>query len=508
MEIETIQSHLERMKQFDVIIIGSGLGGLVCGYILGKNGYKVGIFEKNSQIGGCLQTFKRKGVGFDTGMHYIGSMEEGQILHRFFRYLDLLNDVKLMKLDEDGFDHISFANKEYRYAMGYERFIDELSNQFPHQRANIAEYVKKIKEIAEASPLYNLREINAPTFIETYYIKSSVSSFIKEITTDETLRNVLAGSNSLYAGVPDKTPLYIHALINNFYIQSAWRIVGGSDSISNSLAKSIRSFGGEIFTDAEVKKIITSTDSATSIELTNGEIVNGKQFISNIHPQSTLEKLDSPLIRRVYRERIGSLENTISTFTIYLIFKPGKVKYLNYNLYKHNTSDVWNCQNYTQDDWPRNFLYMHQADSVKMDYAKSAQAIAYMNYSEVAQWQESEVGKRGTDYLSFKKIKAERLLDDLEKEFPGIRDNIDSYYTSSPLTYKNYTATKEGSTYGILRDCNFPTQTLVSQRTKIPNLFLTGQNINSHGILGVTIGAIITCAEFLGINKVIKEINE
>ncbi|HPT12003.1 MAG TPA: NAD(P)-binding protein, partial [Bacteroidales bacterium] len=72
------------MKQFDVIIIGSGLGGLVCGYILSKNGYKVGIFEKNNQIGGCLQTFKRKGVSFDTGMHYIGSMEEGQILHRFF----------------------------------------------------------------------------------------------------------------------------------------------------------------------------------------------------------------------------------------------------------------------------------------------------------------------------------------------------------------------------------------------------------------------------------------
>jgi len=496
------------MKQFDVIIIGSGLGGLVCGYILGKNGYKAGIFEKNSQVGGCLQTFKRKGVSFDTGMHYIGSMEEGQILHRFFRYLGLLNDVRLMKLDKDGFDRITFRNETYRYAMGYESFTDELSSRFPAERENIAEYVKQIRDIAEASPLYNLREINAPTFIETYYIKSSASSFIKDITSNVALQNVLAGTNSLYAGVPDKTPLYIHALINNFYIQSAWRIVGGSDSISASLARSIRGFGGEIFTNAEVKKINTSADSATSIELSDGEIITGKKFISNIHPQATIEKLETPLIRRAYRDRINSLENTVSTFTLYLVFKPGKVKYLNYNVYQHNTNDVWGCMNYTGADWPRNYLYMHQADSETMEYARSAQVIAYMNYSDVAKWENTCVGKRGADYLSFKNEKAERLLAELEKKYPGIKDNIESYYTSTPLTYRDYTATKEGSTYGIIRDCNFPTQTLVSQRTKIPNLFLTGQNINSHGILGVTIGAIITCAEFLGINKIIKDIND
>ena len=131
-----------------------------------------------------------------------------------------------------------------------------------------------------------------------------------------------------------------------------------------------------------------------------------------------------------------------------------------------------------------------------------------MNFSEVARWEDSRVGKRGEEYTSFKKEKAEKLLNELEKSFPGIRDNIDSWFTSTPLTYRDYTCTKEGSAYGILRDCNFPTQTLVSQRTKIPNLYLTGQNINSHGILGVTIGAIITCAEFLGINTIIKEINE
>lgn len=96
-------------NKYDIIILGTGLGGLVCGYILSKNGYNVLLVEKNAQIGGCLQTFKRFGVKFDTGMHYIGSMMEGQILHRLFKYLNLLNDVKLSRLDENGYDILSIG---------------------------------------------------------------------------------------------------------------------------------------------------------------------------------------------------------------------------------------------------------------------------------------------------------------------------------------------------------------------------------------------------------------
>ena len=100
------------------------------------------------------------------------------------------------------------------------------------------------------------------------------------------------------------------------------------------------------------------------------------------------------------------------------------------------------------------------------------------------------------------------MLDKLEISFPGIKNSIEQYYTSSPLTYRDYTATKEGSMYGIEHNINYPMQTLISQRTKIPNFFLTGQNINSHGIFGVTIGALMTCAEFLGINFIINDIEK
>ena len=86
------------MEKFDVVIIGSGLGGLECGYILSKKGLNVCILEQNYQIGGCLQTFKRSGVTFDTGFHYIGGLEDGQSLNQLFNYFKLL-DLPWVKLD-------------------------------------------------------------------------------------------------------------------------------------------------------------------------------------------------------------------------------------------------------------------------------------------------------------------------------------------------------------------------------------------------------------------------
>ncbi len=108
--------------KYDVIIIGSGLSGLQSAYILSKEGFNVCLVEKQKILGGCLQTFSRCGTVFDTGMHYIGGLDEGQVLHKFFTYFDLNSRLKLKRLDEDGYDVVRFEGEEYKFAMGYERF--------------------------------------------------------------------------------------------------------------------------------------------------------------------------------------------------------------------------------------------------------------------------------------------------------------------------------------------------------------------------------------------------
>ena len=109
------------------VIIGSGLGGLACGCILSKNGYEVSVLEQGDQIGGCLQCFRRGDALFDTGMHYIGSAEPGQVLDTILQYLDVSKDIRLSRLNPLGYDVISFLGEHFRFANGKENFINALS---------------------------------------------------------------------------------------------------------------------------------------------------------------------------------------------------------------------------------------------------------------------------------------------------------------------------------------------------------------------------------------------
>jgi all-trans-retinol 13,14-reductase len=485
------------------------LGGLVCGYILAKNGYRITILEKNAQLGGCLQNFVRRGVKFETGMHYIGGMEEGQTLYKFFRYLSLLPNVKIRSLDKAAYDIISIAGERFSFANGKENFVESLAKHFPDERRSLQRYMQTIEDVAGQSPLCSIRPMDSIALLSPGYVRQSASEFIESITANSLLQQVLAGNLPLYAGAKGKTPLYIHALINNFYNQSAYRIVGGSDAIAQSLARSIRAMGGSVRACSQAVAICCDDSKATGVALEGGEVVSGDCFISNIHPLRTVELLpDTHLIRKSYRQRIASLQNTVSNFTVYIRFKKNAVPYLNSNLYHYREPNVWEVGDYSRSTWPSSFLYMHLCSAIDQQHAEAAILMAYMNFEEVAQWKSTRIGQRGDDYEAFKQQKAERMLEELEKQMPNTRASIEQYYTSTPLTYRDYTGTENGSMYGILRSCSELMQTTVSQRTKIPNLFQTGQNINSHGMLGVIIGAIITAGELLGINTIINQVRE
>lgn len=139
-------------------------------------------------------------------------------------------------------------------------------------------------------------------------------------------------------------------------------------------------------------------------------------------------------------------------------------------------------------------------------------AITYMRYEDVSQWNTtfntvSEKDYRGEDYEEFKRDKAEKLLEKIEKLYPDIRQHIQSYYTSTPLTYRDYIGSYDGSLYGILKECHDPVKSFIAVKTKIPNLLFTGQNLHMHGVYGVSIGAIKTCSELLGEKYLLQKIN-
>ena len=143
-------------KQQTTIIIGGGLGGLFSGAILAKNGIKVTIIEKNSSVGGGLQSFVRFGEVFDTGMHVIGGMQEGGNIRKLCEYLGVYDQEMFCKVDGDCAEEIYVAADAMTYNIAYGRdgFIESLSGYFPNQRDNIIRYVDAIFSIVGKLPLY------------------------------------------------------------------------------------------------------------------------------------------------------------------------------------------------------------------------------------------------------------------------------------------------------------------------------------------------------------------
>ena len=496
------------MSKGKVVIIGSGLGGLSCGVLLAKNGYDVTVLEQGAQIGGCLQCFTRQNAKFETGMHFIGSAAKGQTLDRLMNYLEIRKDVRLAELDRTGYEVISLNGNLYKYANGREAFIKQMSDYFPHQHENLVRFYDLVDRVAGASSLHSLKYAETDAAINTEYQLRSINEVIDSIITDPLLAKVLVGNLPLYAAEKDKTPFSTYAFIMDFYNQSAFRIVGGSDSVAKSMQQTIQHYGGQVLKRHQVTRIVCDDTHAVGVEVNGCQFVEADIVISDAHPMRTLELIDSKIIRPVFRKRINSMPQTVGGFSVYLEFKDKAVPYMNYNYYGYNQGTPWGCEQYDEDTWPKGFLYMHFCQDNAPMFAKTGVVLSYMHMNEVRRWMDTQVGKRGQDYEDFKNRKAELLLNSLESHFPGIRHAIKNIYTSTPLTYQDYTGTQDGSMYGIAKDVSLGAAGRVPHKTKIPNVYQTGQNINSHGMLGVLVGTIVTCSELLSAKTIYQQIVE
>ncbi|RRT88607.1 phytoene desaturase family protein [Empedobacter falsenii] len=506
-------------SHYDVVVIGSGLGGLVSALILAKEGKKVVVLEKNNQFGGNLQTFVRNKTIFDTGVHYIGGLDKGENLYNYFIYLNISDKLKLRQLDKNGFDMISFDDdsQEYPIAQTYQNFVDQLAVFFPEERENLIKYSKKLEEICSAFPMYNL---NIGTFAdEEDFLSINAKEYIDSVFTNKRLKAVLVGNNFLYVGQAEKTPLYIHALSVNSYIHSAWRCVNGGSQIAKLLIKELKKYGGEIYKYQEIKSFVQNeNEEVIGCKTTKGKRFFGNLFISNIDIKKTIDMLGERKFGKPFSRRVKSLEVTPSAFTIYIVFKPKSFSYINHNIYHFNSiNDVWDSYEKTTNDWPNTYIATFSMDQKDEEYSESMTVMTYMMFDEVQKWEESynvdindNYGNRGEEYEEFKRQKTELIIRKLEKKFPKIREKISSIHTSTPLSYRDFIGSEKGNMYGYLKDSNHPMKTFISPRSKVKNVFFTGQNVRVHGVLGVTVGAFVTCCEILGadylMNKVHREI--
>ena len=494
------------MEGYDVIIVGGGLGGLACGVMLSREGLNVCVLEQHSVIGGCLQSFRRNGRTLDTGMHYVGSLDEGQIMHRYFKYLGIMDRLRLRKLDERGFDYFHFADGTvYCHAMGYDRFVDTLSARFPRERDNIRRFADVVRRVGGLISPSILKEGRLSDYGMGYMAVSAYKE-IEKAVEDRKLREVFAGNCSLYAGDKLTTSLYEYGMITHSNIEGAYAFEDGSQQVADLLAEQIVSNGGEVLLGRRVDKIVLRGENVDYLALASGERLTAKWVISSLHPAVTFSMLENNTIyKKAFFTRINSLANTYGLFTTYLLLKPDSVRYVNQNHYLFNNHDVWSVVgDYKGVNIPSTLVCMQpNCDS---EYTAVVTLLTPMPFSACERWAGTSIGHRGDDYEEFKRKFSEAVIDFVGQYYPDLKRNIDKVYTASPLTYMDYTSTPEGSAYGMVKDCRNPMVTMMPAKTRIGNLLLTGQSLNIHGCIGTVVSSAVTSSEILGMEYLAKKI--
>lgn len=494
------------MSKYDVIVIGAGLGGLECAYILSKTGKSVLVLEADALIGGCLQTFRRSGHTFDTGFHYVGGLDEGQMLRRLFDYFGLMS-LPWRKMDEACFDEVTLPSGSYAFAQGYDRFLETMAERFPGQKENLKEYVGMLRQVGD-NISHSLDPRSADEVYERSLFARSAHEFLTSTITDPVLVDALSGTSMKMELCASKLPLYVFAQINSTFIQSAYRIAGGGMQIAESLRKSIEQMGGKVMRNSRVTAFEGEGAKAKAVIVNDGEArFEADTFVSDIHPAATVRLLQtSGLVRKIYQKRITGLENTFGMLTVNIALKPGTVRYQNRNLFIYKENDVWQLhERLGQGVLALMISFTPPADGG--EYATGIDLLTPIRWEDVSKWFGTKVGYRGEDYVEMKERVADECIRLAETRLPGLSGSIEGKWVSTPLTYADYTGTESGSAYGIRKDYNSPMLTVLTPKTPAENVFLTGQSLNLHGILGTSMTSLFTCAEIVGMPTIVSQIN-
>jgi len=499
------------------IIIGGGLGGLFCGALLAKAGRRVTVLEKNHTIGGGLQSFRRFGLPWETGMHLLGGLRPGQSIWRICKHLGVADALSLRDIDSDCMDEVHYLQPglTFRLPAGREAFGAYLKQQFPAEAAGIDAYLRDLYDLAQEVDLFWLRPSQGPFRKHSPAFLQAADEFIAAHVTDPRLRDLLAYMNPMYGGVAGHTPAYIHALINVLYIDGPSRFIDGSQQLADALAAVISEGGGKVLRQARATSIDIEQHRATAVHAVMAKGVQktfplgeGDTLVSAIHPAQLLNLCPENAFTPAFRKRIATAPNSYSAFVLYIVLRPGAFPYINHTCYvQDDFGMVWrHASTKTESDrWPSGFMYMTCADPDPR-FARKIIVNCVMPWSEVERWQLTTTGHRTAEYKRWKLQMTRKILRKLQLIHPNLKDAIQTTFAATPLTIRDYYATPNGSLYGLSKDCRNIMQTQLPVRTKVNNLLLTGQSVNLHGICGTPLTAIQTAEALLGENTILSQL--
>jgi len=493
---------------FDVVIVGSGMGGLTAALLLLREGFKVCVLEQHYRPGGCLHRFFRKRIPFDTGFHYLGGLDDGGTLNQYFKFLGVRDRISIHHLDKDGFDVLRFPGYEFRVPAGWPAFTARLYEEFPTERDAIHTFVSACQEVCRESFAYSFTR---PDENAGKYAAVTLGGFLRDLNASERLRAVLCGQSFLYGVPPEATPLELHAHVVDSMLQGPAGIDGGGEALAQTMVKAIREAGGVVRTRTPVTALEMKDGKIVSARVPKGDPVFGRMFISNAHPHHTLELLPEGAFKPAYVNRVRDMKNGIACIAGYFLSSAQEAPKRNFNMYINPSFDIdrtyeANAFGAGHSDEKAVFVTFPSDREKVWPFPRMVLTLGIMPWQEVASFSSTRTKERGEAYEAVKQRHGESLQRAIEQYLPDHTGHLTVAEISTPLTNRDYTRTGEGAMYGLRHGVERWGKYALGTRTKIPNLLLTGHSVLMPGVVGVTIGAFITCSYLLGFEAIFDRV--
>ncbi len=509
------------MADWDVIVIGSGAGGLGAAVALSNVGKRVLVLEQHYLPGGWTHTFALKGHKFSPGVHYIGGLEEGGPSRQLFEGLGVGGDIEFCELNPDGYDHVVFPDETFDIPRGREKFMRRLIDRFPDEQKGIEGYfdlmVKIDRGIAKAlrvkGPLGAVKLVfSEPSMV--FKGMKPASQMIDRYVKDVKLKAILEVRSGDHGMSPARVPFAQHVAIEGHYWEGAWYPKGGGGAIPRAFISRLKSKGGEIRVRARVEKILIEGTGkqrrAVGVRMEDGEQIRAKYVLSNADAWITYNDLvGGENLSKKLAKRMTRLEPSISALSLYLATD------LDVDALGLDSGNYWILNNPSVDAtyrlanedvidgegaFPGGFLTVTtKKDPSKMkDGIHTIEAFTFVPYSPFERWKNSETEKRPAEYDEIKQRLIERMLKTVEGVVPGIRDHLVLCELGTPLTNVHYVNSYRGNLYATAKSKQQIGLGALPVETEIAGLYHCGQSTAAHGVLGALFTGVMAASKISG----------
>ena len=500
------------MSEYDVIVIGSGMGGMTTAAALSRLGHKVLLLEQAQSIGGLTHSFSREGFSWDVGLHYCGlfgpDQSAGRILDWLsggtieFRSVGTVYDTLHFP---DGFD-ISVARPEAAYKM-------ELKDKFPDNAAEIDTYFAAIQSAETvATMVAGGRSIPEPFRSAQRWLNKrkiqrwcgrTTGEVIADIITDPKLASVLSAQWGTYGGKPKEASFGVHAIVMRHYLDGAGYPVGGASAIAAGLVPVIEEAGGSARAATPVTAILFEEDRAVGVRTSAGEEIKAPVIVSAIGAGETVKRLLPEEIReQEWAREIASFEPSICHFDMFLGFE-GDIARHGATRANHWFYESWDTNDGIWVDTesspvPMMFVSFPSLKDPEHDPGPSnkhtGEALVWADWSSVAGFADSEPEERAAEWAAFKQGVEAKMMAFYEEKFPALAPLLVYHELGTPLATAAFTRHEKGGFYGVETTPRRLTSEALAARTPVPGLFLTGQDVMMPGIAGALAGGMLGAA--------------